>query len=348
MIQNRVQWIDAAKGIGIFLVVYGHSMAPQNHYVYLFHMPLFFIISGYLFNSRNTWKQFCWRKFITLYIPFVGWNAVVILTRIMSGIIRGDMEMSMVVQHLRILGYTVLTFEKDGSYMGATWFLGALFLISVLYKTLYTYLKDTKYKQEFILVFFIVNAIIVFFIDLPRFQSRTFILGMFFAFGHWVKLHEKELHTFNNILVAFWSVVIFLVIGNNVSANMGQNEYTNRILFVIGACAGTYVTVYVAMFLSRCRGKIWQILCKILCFLGKNSIDIVIWQFVSFRLCVLLQLYLEGRPLRDVLTCDSRYYTDHGWWLLYLAIGIIVPLAWGWFLKQGPWGKALKKIHFVA
>lgn len=92
----------------------------------------------------------------------------------------------------------------------------------------------------------------------------------------------------------------------------GKMNYTNRILFVIGACAGTYVTVYVAMFLSRCRGKIWQILCKILCFLGKNSIDIVIWQFVSFRLCVLLQLYLEGRPLRDVLTCDSRYYTDHG------------------------------------
>ncbi len=346
--KERLPWIDAAKGIGIFLVVYGHCMAPHNHYVYLFHMPLFFIISGYLFNSRNTWKQFFWRKFTTLYIPFIGWNAVVILTRLFGGLIRGDIETSTIVWHLRTLGYTFLTFAKDGDYMGATWFLGALFLISVLYKTLYAYLKDVKYKQEFILLFFTVNAIIVFFINLPRLQSRTFILGMFFALGHWVKLHEKELHAFNNVVIALWAAVIFTLIGHNISVSMSENEYSNRMLFVIGACAGTYITVFVSMCMSRFRGKFWEVFCKILCCLGKNSIDIVIWHFIAFRLCVLLQLYLDGKPMKEVFSCGPRYNTQGGWWLLYLAVGIIVPLAWGWFLKQGPWGKVLKKIHFVA
>lgn len=45
----RDSTIDIAKGIGIFLVVLGHFAvfaSPLYHYIYLFHMPLFFFISG--------------------------------------------------------------------------------------------------------------------------------------------------------------------------------------------------------------------------------------------------------------------------------------------------------------
>ena len=45
----RDSTIDIAKGIGIFLVVLGHFTvfaSPLYHYIYLFHMPLFFFISG--------------------------------------------------------------------------------------------------------------------------------------------------------------------------------------------------------------------------------------------------------------------------------------------------------------
>lgn len=41
----RDSTIDIAKGIGIFLVVLGHFTvfaSPLYHYIYLFHMPLFF------------------------------------------------------------------------------------------------------------------------------------------------------------------------------------------------------------------------------------------------------------------------------------------------------------------
>jgi uncharacterized membrane protein YcfT len=58
---KRVLWVDAAKGFAIILVVFGHVLGgmmargwldPEGpfrqlyNYIYLFHMPLFFMISG--------------------------------------------------------------------------------------------------------------------------------------------------------------------------------------------------------------------------------------------------------------------------------------------------------------
>lgn len=50
-------WIDIAKGIGIVLVVLAHTQSLDSSIsslIYLFHMPLFFILSGYLLKSHNS------------------------------------------------------------------------------------------------------------------------------------------------------------------------------------------------------------------------------------------------------------------------------------------------------
>ena len=66
--RQRVQWIDAAKGIGILLVLLGH--APRDimradytwidfcyYFIYTFHMHFFFFLSGPLTDgdSRVFW-----------------------------------------------------------------------------------------------------------------------------------------------------------------------------------------------------------------------------------------------------------------------------------------------------
>ena len=45
MTDKRISYIDMAKGIGIILVVLGHSIFPSENlttWIYSFHMPLFF------------------------------------------------------------------------------------------------------------------------------------------------------------------------------------------------------------------------------------------------------------------------------------------------------------------
>jgi len=51
MKNKRIEWADTLKAIGIFFVVLGHNVLPAEMYKYIFsfHVPLFFFISGYLF-----------------------------------------------------------------------------------------------------------------------------------------------------------------------------------------------------------------------------------------------------------------------------------------------------------
>ena len=50
---KRIEWLDIAKGIGIFLVVYAHARAPYSSYIYNFHMPFFSLFPVYCINPEE-------------------------------------------------------------------------------------------------------------------------------------------------------------------------------------------------------------------------------------------------------------------------------------------------------
>lgn len=54
--RKRIEYIDLAKAIAILLMVLGHCASLNDiplirSVIYSFHMPLFFIISGYFFKT---------------------------------------------------------------------------------------------------------------------------------------------------------------------------------------------------------------------------------------------------------------------------------------------------------
>lgn len=87
--------MDIARGIGIFLVVLGHSFPDDKFnnnflyayiykFIYSFHMPLFFIISGFfaykVYNILNLsqYKKFIEGKFKRLMIPYFAISLIAI------------------------------------------------------------------------------------------------------------------------------------------------------------------------------------------------------------------------------------------------------------------------------
>ena len=65
--EERINWVDIAKGIGIVLVLLGHaprdSMRMQYplidflyYFIYSFHMPLFFFLAGMIFGHTQIKK----------------------------------------------------------------------------------------------------------------------------------------------------------------------------------------------------------------------------------------------------------------------------------------------------
>ena len=73
---TRIDYIDVLKGIGILFVIIGHmyTVPECKAYVYSFHLPLFFIISGALLNESKytSFKEFFISRFKSLFFPFAG------------------------------------------------------------------------------------------------------------------------------------------------------------------------------------------------------------------------------------------------------------------------------------
>lgn len=88
----RMDWMDVSKGLGIILVVLGHSergllssgIAPASwkfgldFYLYTFHMPLFMFLAGLNVphSLRVGPRDFLLRKLLTVAWPYVLWSVV--------------------------------------------------------------------------------------------------------------------------------------------------------------------------------------------------------------------------------------------------------------------------------
>ena len=130
--------IDIIKGIGIILMVGGHCGMPFTHFIYLFHMAIFFMASGYCFNASNSETMqdvlsFVKRKFKGLWFPYVLWTAVFSLLHnvfIKAGIY------SPTPWSISEIGKNIIKsfFLHGHTQLGsALWFISALMQIAVLY-----------------------------------------------------------------------------------------------------------------------------------------------------------------------------------------------------------------------
>lgn len=71
---KRTGWIDICKALAIYCMVLGHTGTSQqvSTVIHVFHMPVFFILSGYCFNKKKNSNimTFVKKKFLTLIVPY--------------------------------------------------------------------------------------------------------------------------------------------------------------------------------------------------------------------------------------------------------------------------------------
>ena len=142
-VKTREKWVDDVKVIACILVVLGHffqsmvkaSIMPENDLykwfnitIYYFHVPLFFICSGYLYqkyskvNSVDGWYRNVAKKAVALGVPYVTFStATWVLKKVFSS---SDND------QVGGLGNTLL-FHPASPY----WYLYALFFIFLLTPT---------------------------------------------------------------------------------------------------------------------------------------------------------------------------------------------------------------------
>ena len=60
--KGRTGYLDAARGFALLLVMIGHCITKGtflHKFIFTFHVPMFFVISGYLYKHRegSVWKD---------------------------------------------------------------------------------------------------------------------------------------------------------------------------------------------------------------------------------------------------------------------------------------------------
>lgn len=132
MSKNRIEWLDGAKGIAIFLVVLGHVLRglPQgagkgdgwaiflDAWIYTFHMPVFFLLSGLFIEASagRPFGSFVSGKLRTIMWPYLVWS-------VLQEIVRAATGAASLTEIWRISYHPVMQF----------WFLYVLFLLGVIY-----------------------------------------------------------------------------------------------------------------------------------------------------------------------------------------------------------------------
>ena len=128
--------------------------------------------------------------------------------------------------------------------MGATWFLGALFLISSLYKILEHLMQDSRDKDLVLLLLNCVLTLVAIQITFPYMLSRTMICSLYFSLGVFIKKRDY-FKSWDSLGAALACLGLFLVMSHYGSVNMGKNEYRYPLQAIIGAALASYSILYI-------------------------------------------------------------------------------------------------------
>ena len=189
--KERVIWIDQLRGFCIFLMLLGHVAVPKpvNNYIYSFHMPLFFIISGMTLNYDRLleydFKSYFIKRIKGYIIPYLFLNFTAIpIYWFVKSILQGS-ELSILRMLFGISMANYLTgFEHPA---GPSWFLPTLFLAHMIF---YMFVKLSKGDKRFVILFCAVSALIGFTerkTNLPLHLGTAFSGCMFMFIGSVLK-----------------------------------------------------------------------------------------------------------------------------------------------------------------
>ena len=171
---ERKRYLDVAKGIALILVIWGHagmSIPGLGTAIIQFHMPLFFVVSGYLFkNTHERMKDRIVKKAKRLLVPYFIFSVVYLSLGVIKGFLLH--QGVNVVELISLLFYLNGNVVRMGTPM---WFLPVLFFTDIIY----TLIK--KYESKYAIIICVVLAVAAFeWMPILPFGLRISCIGLLF------------------------------------------------------------------------------------------------------------------------------------------------------------------------
>lgn len=176
---KRIAWIDNARAFSILFIVIGHTIADGilHSYVFSFHVPIFFFLSGVTFSTKKSPLEFVKDKFKRLLIPYWIFSLISIFIYIFLGnavLQNSDSNREMLTVKECLLG--MLWGTRNSGWMDwnrPLWFLPCLFVLLVAVYFIKKFLMKDSEKMYPLWIFLIISIVLFF---VMRFNNWTPLL----------------------------------------------------------------------------------------------------------------------------------------------------------------------------
>lgn len=355
---NRDITIDLIKGIGIILMVLRHARAPYSEFVMLFHMAIFFIVSGYLYKDSyadtiKSLRKYIVRKIKGLWLPYFLYTTLFILLHnifiklniytdnplLLSA---GGSEYNSVKELMSLTDMCkeivkAIFFRADTQLGGAFWFFEILFFTLVFYAIVdYIVKKLVKNNKKHQLIIQAILSLFFLFAGYYCCVNKMFIGGyvrillVYFLIYTGVLFKEfslanKIFSKLNPLIISVICLVVLIIAKQFGNINIGGSKINNPVFFMIVSLAGYLMLYGLAIFLQKFKNKIISYILNAITYISKRSVSIIALHFLCFKpiswISVLVLCMNKYMIASFPVLFESGIY-----WLAYTLAGILVPL----------------------
>lgn len=309
--------LDIMKGICIILVVLGHTYTPYiSNFIYLFHVAVFFMISGVCFNekyleSANNFFVLLKKRIVNLWLPYVCYNFVFLLLQnffIKIGFLTDNPDYFLCKPYLPDGFSTYINFSQfpkiilksflfinSRPFVGGLWFLGGLFFVTFLYAIIQIVMKKLKIEKFHIIVSLclLIAAWIAketgFMKDFPLtkqaiiiFETEIlFTLGVYFQKYFLSKYRQMKRQ--HQIAVFSISFIILLFLNRFGSISIASSRIVNPAFYLISSILGFFLLLSFAFLIKDIKISIFFHT------VGKNTLPILALHTLCFKVVTFIQ-----------------------------------------------------------
>lgn len=239
---------DMMKGIAILAMIAAHCFIPLklHHFIYIWHMPLFFIVSGYFFRDKPFGKMMK-DNIRGLLLPYIVCSGIILCGALLMDLYwNTHMLIPKFVGTLAINGLMQSPDVYGGLYKSSPlWFLLGLFWCRVIYSILYRCTTNFYVQGIFCIVLSWTIAVFHDKIYLPFYILQGLVSVIFYNSGHvlkrniqFVKSHKRPIF----VLTAATMIMGMLQQGLDIWALWFHNWPLNVV-----AAVGTTVLIYISI-----------------------------------------------------------------------------------------------------
>lgn len=328
--EKRIDWIDECKGLAIILVVFGHCWSRDVtvfRWVCSFHLPIFFIIAGYLMVEKNTIfsKEIIIKKTKRLLVPYFIFSFLIMLTIGLLKMLGGSPVNTFFLNETK----SILKLRANIP----TWFLACIFISEVIYLLM---LKLTKGKMYLRILFDLICALLVFHMEkniAVIFMLRRSLLGvLWMEIGQLIYQFHKRNYKFSWIInsIAFLSNVVLSIYNEKVDMMLLEFGKSKVVYLVIGIMGSLTLMELFRNFKKSIR---------MLIFLGKHSMEIL----CSHTFVIEAVRLIDYKLLGNFISSKTNF---EGYILTAIVLLLEIPVIWI-LNTYFPWsiGKQSKQIR---